>query len=274
MDNDATLAKMHELHLMLADELKRICEKHNIRFFMIAGTLLGAVRHKGFIPWDDDMDFGMSRNDFEKFLNACTNELDNEKFYLQTDRNDEYYTFNFAKLRLKGTNVYEEFSSNVNTSQEIYIDIFPIDLVSDNPVKRWVQYKSFWFFRNLLWVKCGYGSEERKKKLSYKTAKVIGKLFTISYLKEMKTKTITMSKNEMSKKVVTSDGNYGLKKETLKREWIENTAEYVFEDRVFPGIADYDSYLSYFYGSYMEIPPKSKRNHHKRLTVDFGPYSE
>ena len=70
--NDAeNLNHMHHLHLVLADELKRICEKHSIKYFMIAGTLLGAIRHKGFIPWDDDMDFGMIREDFERFIEVC-----------------------------------------------------------------------------------------------------------------------------------------------------------------------------------------------------------
>ena len=109
MDNNETLQKMHRLHLVLADEVKRICEKHSIEYFMLAGTLLGAIRHKGFIPWDDDMDFGMTRNNFEKFLLVAEKELDAKKFYLQTDRKDRFYTFNFAKLRLNGTKVIEEF---------------------------------------------------------------------------------------------------------------------------------------------------------------------
>ena len=126
-NNDIILQHMHSLHLILADEVKRICEKHNIRYFMIAGTLLGAVRHKGFIPWDDDMDFGMLRNDYDKFVSVCAAEIDENKFYLQTDKKDKYYTFNFAKLRLCGTKVIESFSFDVQTNQGIYIDIFPID---------------------------------------------------------------------------------------------------------------------------------------------------
>ncbi len=272
MDNNEILEHMHKLHLILADELKRICEKHNIKYFMIAGTLLGAVRHKGFIPWDDDMDFGMLRPDFERFLEVCSKELDTDKFYLQTDRNDKYYTFNFAKLRLNGTKVLENFSSKVNTNQGLYIDIFPIDAVSDNKMKAAVQYKTFWFFRNLLWIKCGYGSNERRKKLSSKLAFVLSKIFTIEQLKRYKYKSISKYIGENSIKVVTSDGNYGLKKETLKAEWLKQVAEYEFEDRHYPGIADYQSYLTYFYGDYMKLPPVEKRNHHGRLEVDFGDY--
>lgn len=272
MDNSKVMEHMHKMHLILADELKRICEKHRIKYFMIAGTLLGAVRHKGFIPWDDDMDFGMLRPDFEKFLEICSKELNTKKFYLQTDRNDKYYTFNFAKLRLNGTRVLEEFSSKINTNQGLYIDIFPIDVVSDNLVKATIQYKSFWFFRNLLWIKCGYGEEERKKQLSYKFAKIISIPFSIRFLKYMKQKIIARYQNENSRFVVTSDGTYGLKKETLKSVWVLNLENYKFEDREYPGIYNYDEYLSHMYGDYMKIPPKDKQNHHARIEVDFGPY--
>lgn len=272
MDNTEILNHMHKLHLVLADELKRICEKNDIKYFMLAGTLLGAVRHRGFIPWDDDMDFGMLRPDFERFLDVCSTELNAEKFYLQTDRNDEFYTFIFAKLRLKGTKVLEQFSSGVNTNQGIYIDVLPLDSVSDSRWKSMYQYKSFWFFRNLLWVKCGYGEATRKKQLSYKLAKILSTPFSITFLKKMKMKTITCCMSEKTSRVVTSDGTYGLKKETLKSKWVTNLAQYTFEDREYPGIADYDEYLSYLYGDYMKLPPKEKQNHHDRIEVDFGKY--
>lgn len=271
-NNDIILQHMHSLHLILADEVKRICEKHNIRYFMIAGTMLGAVRHKGFIPWDDDMDFGMLRNDYDKFVSVCAAEIDENKFYLQTDKKDKYYTFNFAKLRLCGTKVIESFSSDVQTNQGIYIDIFPIDNLADGKTVARLQCKKFWFYRSLLWIKCGYGSGEVKKKTSYKIARFISRFFSIAYLKKRKLKIIAKYKNKETRYVVTSDGTYGLKKETLEKAWLKNLKNYDFEDRQYPGIADYDTYLTYFYGDYMQLPPEDKRNHHGRLEVDFGSY--
>lgn len=272
MDNNEILNKMHSLHLILADELKRICEKHNIKYFMIAGTLLGAVRHSGFIPWDNDMDFGMPREDYERFIEICAKELDPTQFYLQTDRNDKYYAFNFGKLRLEGTKVIESFSSSVNTNQGIYIDIFPIDTVTDGIIKRAIQLNSFWFYRNLLWIKCGYGSYSQKKQLKYKVAKLISRMFTIDFLKKMKHKSISKYCKSSTQYVVTSDGSYGLKKERLKSEWIEKIKDYEFENRIYPGLLKYEEYLTYFYGDYMKLPPEEKRNHHGCIEVDFGPY--
>lgn len=273
MENNEILKRMHELHLILADELKRICDKYNISYFMIAGTLLGAVRHKGFIPWDDDMDFGMKREDFEKFISVCEEEIDSSIFYLQTDTKEKMYPFNFAKLRLTGTKVIEGFSKDSGTNQGIYIDIFPIDAVPDNKLQKRSQFRKFWFYRNLLWVKCGYGSEARKRSFSYKAAKCLSMLFSIDTLKKRKRKTIVKYNHQTTRYVVTSDGNYGLEKETLLSEWITDLAEYAFEDRSYPGIRDYHAYLSYFYGDFMQLPPEEKRNHHNRLEVDFGKYA-
>lgn len=274
VSNDEILDHMHRLHLVLADEVKRVCEKHGIKYFMIAGTLLGAVRHQGFIPWDDDMDFGMLRPDFERFLQVCEAEIDPKKFYLQTDRNDKYYTFNFAKLRLNGTKVYEAFSSEVNIHQGIYIDIFPMDAVPDHPIKTAVQYRSFWLVRTLLWIKCGYGEQAHKTRLLYKAARQLTKPLSIDFLKKLKHRIITCCMGEKTRRIVTSDGTYGLKQETLDAKWTENIRDYPFEDRVYPGIADYDEYLSYLYGDYRKLPPKEQQNHHLRLEVDFGVYGE
>lgn len=272
MSNDEILQKMHKLHLVLADEVKRICEKHNIEYFLLAGTFLGAIRHKGFIPWDDDMDFGMTRNNFEKFLAVADNELDEKKFYLQTDRKEKYYAYNFAKLRLVGTRVIEGFSSDVNANQGIYIDIFPMDVVSDSKIKSFFQYKSFYIYRNLLWVKCGYGTAERKKTLSYKLARIVAVPFTIEHLKKRKMDVMAKFHDEDAECVVASDGAWGLKKETLQYKWLKSLKNYPFEDKEYPGFEDYDGYLTYMYNDYMQLPPEEKRNHHARLDVDFGKY--
>ena len=91
------LSKIHSLQIKIALEIKRICEKNGLPYFIIAGTLLGAVRHGGFIPWDDDMDFGLLREDYEKFIEACKTDLSDE-FFLHTWDTDPEYPFSYAKI--------------------------------------------------------------------------------------------------------------------------------------------------------------------------------
>lgn len=268
------LKKVHQLELLLASEVLRICKKYDLKVVMLAGTFLGAIRHNGFIPWDDDMDFGMPRKDFEKFKTLCKSELDTEKFFLQTDQTDKNYPFNFLKLRLNNTRVSEEFSLDANVHSGIYIDIFPIDDISPNAIIRFVQLKGFWFFRNLLWIKCGYGDIDRKQRLSFKFVKLISSIFSISFLKKMKHRCILMGQNSNADFVVVSDGSYGLKKETFPKEWLREVEIYPFDNMKIWGIRNYKAYLEHMYGDYMQIPPEDQRNHHKRIDVDFGPYAE
>lgn len=266
---DTELEKLHRLDILLANELNKICEKHNIKYFMLAGTLLGAIRHKGFIPWDDDMDFGMRRADFERFIEVCSLELNKEKFHFQTMSTEKAYPFNFVKLTLKNTEIVEEFSKGKLKNNGIFIDIFPVDNISDNKLKAYFQLKLFWVFRNLLLIKLGYGDDSKK---FYKFGRILSRLFPIDFLKYMKETVIKCANSEKSKKVIVSDGTYGLKKETIDSKWIDNLVSYQFEDSRFPGIEYYDEYLSYFYGDYMTPPKEDDRNHHNRTKIDFGPY--
>ena len=126
------LLRVHELELVIAEEIKRLCTKHHISYFMIAGTLLGAVRHGGFIPWDEDMDFGMTRKNYDRFVRICQKELDSSRFFLQTMETDPGYTYAFAKIRLLGTVFTEALAKDSKAANGIFVDIFPFDHVPKN----------------------------------------------------------------------------------------------------------------------------------------------
>ena len=100
------------IQLEMLKEVKRICEEHDIKYFLDSGTLLGAIRHKGFIPWDDDLDVAFIREEYNKFLNVASKELDN-RFFLQTWNNDNEYALPFSKIRMNNTKFVENNSKYI-----------------------------------------------------------------------------------------------------------------------------------------------------------------
>ena len=122
VDGGIALRTLQLLELKVLLELKRICDKHQIKYFLAWGTLLGAVRHRGFIPWDDDIDVGMLRSEYAKFLTVCNDELSQE-YYLQTFESDSGYANSHAKIRLNGTEYLEPANKDILEHKGIFIEV-------------------------------------------------------------------------------------------------------------------------------------------------------
>ena len=160
------LKKLHNVEVEILDEFNRICNKHNLQYFLSYGTLLGAVRHQGFIPWDDDLDVSMPREDYEKFIEIAEDELNKEYYIDNKNTNDKYY-LNFTKLRKKNTVFEQDFQVNYDGPKGIWVDIFPIDEIKkenskllfiqnklDSTIFRICHYKSgFFLSKKLLLIK-------------------------------------------------------------------------------------------------------------------------
>jgi lipopolysaccharide cholinephosphotransferase len=114
-------------------ELDQVCKKHDIRYCIIAGTLLGAVRHKGFIPWDDDLDVAMLRAEYEKFHKVCASDLDASRFFFQDNTTDEYYRWGYGRLRRKDSEFVRVGQEHMKMKTGIFLDVFPLDSVPDFP---------------------------------------------------------------------------------------------------------------------------------------------
>lgn len=245
--------------LEMLEEVDRICKKCGIHYNIIAGTLLGAVRHKGYIPWDDDADVALLRPEYEKFRKACKTELDRSRFYFQDNRNTKGYRWGYGKLRRKGTVYLREYQEHMPYPQGIFIDIFPLDNVPDfYPVRIWHNFQCF-CIRKTLWAEVGKKADRSVVKRNIYTllSKIPSEIVFRQYYRLMHKWNQKETGWVRILTFPTPNKAFGYCK-----KWYQNSATYLFEDVELIGIKDFDEYLSFKFGRYMEIPPMEKRKIH------------
>lgn len=258
LDNEL-LRKVQQIQLEMLIEVDRVCRKCGIRYNIIAGTLLGAVRHGGYIPWDDDADVAMLRPEYEKFRKACKTELDSDRFYFQDHRNTKGYRWGYGKLRRKNTLFLREHQEHMPYEQGIFIDIFPLDGVPDNYILRSIKNFECFCIRKILWSKVGKFSEKNFwKRAVYRLLAKIPEKKVFQYYRVM----IYRAGQKRTKMVrilmfPTPNRKYG-----YDRDWYEHSEEIEFEGVKFWGIKDYHNYLTFKFGNYMKLPPMGKRKIH------------
>lgn len=125
-----SLDKLHDTLIEILDYVVSICEENNLTYLLVYGTALGACRHKGFIPWDDDLDIAMPRGDYERFIEIVSKKKD-DLYLLQNESNEKKYYLPFVKIRKKGTKFVEEIAQNMYENEGIFIDIFVLDYVKE-----------------------------------------------------------------------------------------------------------------------------------------------
>lgn len=257
--DDKLLRQVQLIQLEMLVEVDRICNKCGIKYNIIAGTLLGAVRHGGYIPWDDDADVALLRPEYEKFRKACKTELDKSRFYFQDHRNTKGYRWGYGKLRRKDTLFLREHQEHMPYKQGVFIDIFPLDGVPDNYFLRSLKNFECLCVRKLLWARVGK-IEERNfwKRQLYKLLDKIPEQHIFRYYHGM----VHRAGNNQTRMVrilmfPTPNNEYG-----YYRNWYEHSIEIEFEGRILQGIQDYDSYLTFKFGNYMELPPIEARKTH------------
>ncbi len=265
------LRKVQLTQLEIAKELKRVCEENDIRYFLNWGSLLGAVRHQGFIPWDDDMDFGMLREDYEKFRRIAPEKLGSD-FCFQDWSNEENYALPFGKLRKRNT-VFVEAKCARFPENGIYIDIFPLDYAPEGKEEQDRLTRRLLHLFRVKLMKSGYTPWMNEDKVVWK--KRIGYLF-YQFLALFTTQKALVEQYEaLSAAVPPGDTVYEqFARPTtfyLKEAWCRELAEYPFEDTTFAGPKAYDPVLTAMYGDYMQLPPEDQReNRHQIMELDLG----
>lgn len=242
---------------MLA-EVDRICKKCGIKYCISAGTMLGAVRHQGFIPWDDDADVAFLRPEYEKFRKACETELDKTRFYFQDYRNTRGYRWGYGKLRRRGTEFIRLNQEFMPYEQGVFIDIMPYDNVPDNYILR-----AFNNFRCFLYRKAFWSAVGRKTTTGF-TKLVFEVLYKIPEEKLYKSynRFIARCNRKTTKRIRIFAFPVPGKEFGYLRSSFDELVEIEFEGVTLMGMKDYDTYLGYKYGNYMKLPPVEKRKVH------------
>jgi lipopolysaccharide cholinephosphotransferase len=269
------LERLQGYQLAMALRVRDICDSHGIKYFFIAGTLLGAVRHQGFIPWDDDLDIGMLRHDYNRFVDLAQNELGPD-YFVQTYVTDPHMPLPYAKVRLNGTVLREAGSRDSRWHPGIFIDVFPFDGVPANHVLRLLHKGALYVLGRMLLVKCGFdpaaGEASALKKVVYRTA-----IRPLSWLapRVVQVRAVDAIARLFSDRdtaaVMATGGAYGYDRESIPREWIAETTLLDFCNEPFSCPARWRDYLINLYRDYMQLPPvESRYNRHGIVEIDFG----
>lgn len=266
-----------ELNILL--EFDRICKKHELKYSLAYGTLLGAVRHQGFIPWDDDIDVMMIRSEYDKFCTIVQQELDSNDYIFVDNRVDQKFYYGFSKIRSKHIMMPERSTSYLGIEQGVWIDIFPYDAVPNDPVLALKQKKKVKFYHNLM---VAFVFTYPSKNDSGIT-KIIKSLFSnFNRLTRNWVKPRQMIYNLQFKQITkyndsNCDRNNSLGSNFTEREYaggmlsqeqLSNLIQIKFEGNSMSSIKDYDSNLTGVYGDYMTPPKKEDQVSVHDVTVE------
>lgn len=258
--------RMQQLELEMYIEFDRVCRKNHIRYEMDGGTLLGAIRHKGFIPWDDDADIAILREDYEKFkLHA--HELDPSICYFQDHETDPGFRWGYGKLRRTGTTLVRVGQDHLKSKTGIFVDIFPMDNAPKSVPGQMLQDFYCFCLRKILWSEVGKKTDKSAfMRVWYSLLSHIQPATVYKHLNKYIEKLKKLDSDKVRLLMFPASGKLYYKSKSLKdryampKKWFTELTDYEFEGYPLMGPIDYDAVLRQYYRDYMELPPEEQRN--------------
>lgn len=256
------LNQLHEEILEIMDVIDLLCNNNGLHYYLASGSLLGAIRHKGFIPWDDDLDITMPRLDFERFIELCETQLPDEYYLDWISTNSSYHRL-FAKVCKKNTLFSEELAPGIYSKYGIFVDIFPLDDSFGYSLKLETRKKIIEKLKIMLSL---------KKQTNLNIKHFITKMFSVKFLHMV---ALAIMKKDNGKKDTAYYVNYGsqypIKRKTSSKNLYSKSIKIQFENRRYNIPSGYAQILELTFGdNYMQIPPVEKRKTHYPYRVVFS----
>lgn len=261
------LDRLHDEMLVIYQEIARVCDRHGLCYFVVGGTLLGAVVHKGYIPWDDDLDIAMPRDDYDRFVELAPAEL-GERFFLHHTTTDPDYWLPFAKVRMNNTVFLEEKRKNVKAHAGIYVDVFPFDYAGEQntPAARLK-------WRMITWANNYINCKVTGNRVSSRSGAALNWLFSLSSIEKLSLRRDQWMRSfdrGERKYYVDLAGGRALDNSYFPIETVLPLQELPFGDTRVKAPADPNYYLLTLYTErYKIIPPKEKQVTHEPLLIRF-----
>lgn len=253
--------------LEIAKDIDKLCREHGIEYYILGGSAIGAIRHKGFIPWDDDFDIIMDDKNYNNFCQVCRNKLDKEKYYFQEGEKD--WPCSFSKIKLKGTS-FDEPSAYVNETGEkgIFVDIFKMENSPSGNISQ------LWQYFCAKYLVC-YTLLER----GWEKTTILKKFLTLSafplkmpFLRKFFKKQVEKWNSKDTKYYGYFSGPYRLNQCFFEKKDFDGSVYVQFEDTKLPIPIGYDNWLRHIFGDYLTPPPVNEQVGRHLKGVDFGKY--
>jgi len=261
--SDEQLYKLKQIELDIFKNFINVCQKLNLKYYLLGGTLLGAVRHEGFIPWDDDIDVGMPRKDYEVFISKGQEMLP-KKYFIQNFYSDLDFPLNFTKIRDNETTFLETSVRKLNINHGVFIDVFPLDFYPNKEKER----NRIKIKKKILDSRISSAFYFNKKRFSFKLCllKVVSHMFYPSISKAVQKKEKLYKSVTDGKFLVNHSGAWG-DKEVVPAEWYGEGCLLKFNGLEVVAPKEYDKWLSQVYGNYMIFPPEESRIPHHYIDI-------